>query len=199
MHYPEHLKKTIEYFRKFPGVGPKSAERFAFQLLNWSSDEIRQFSAILGDVPLRVVYCEECGALSEVGEECRFCDEERRSGNLICVVASPRDLLAIEETGQFRGFYHVVSGTISPLEGRGPEIVRFDELKGRIEKLGIEEVIIALDATLEGDATALWLKEQLEGLGTRVSRLAFGVPMGSALDYVDGGTLGQALVGRTRF
>jgi recombination protein RecR len=198
MQYPDHLKKVIELLRKFPGVGTKSAERLAFHLLDWTPHEIEQFARTIGEIPVKIGHCNDCGALKESDQPCRYCNENRGGGQL-CVVASSKDLLAIEETGQFNGVYHVVAGTISPLEGRGPEAVRFERLDRRIESLKIKEVIIALDATLEGDATALWLKRALEGRGVKVTRLAFGVPMGSSLDYVDGGTLAQALCGRTNF
>jgi len=181
--------------RRLPGVGPKTAERYAFQMLSWTPSQLEEFGRSVSTLPEQVTSCSECGAL--IGSPpCPFCDPKLRDGQTICVVATPRDLYALEETRQYRGYYHVLDGLLSPLHDRGPEVVRSEKLRERIDRLQIEEVIIALDSTLEGDATALYLQDELAPLGCEVTRLAFGLPMGSPLDYVDGGTLTRALVGR---
>jgi recombination protein RecR len=130
---------------------------------------------------------------------CSFCHSEKREPSQLCIVATPRDAYSLEETGSYRGYYHVLGGLLSPIEGKTPEHLNLDRLKKRITTLQIKEIIIALDSTLEGDTTSLFLKEQIQGWGLPVSRLAFGIPIGSSLDFVDGGTLARAMTGRQSF
>jgi recombination protein RecR len=198
MHYPIELAAVMAFFKKFPGVGSKTAERLAFQLLGWSEDDVRGFSEQLRDLKEKIKHCTVCQCLLD-GETCRFCDHERRDPSLLCVVATARDVYSLEQTHTYKGLYHVIGGLLSPLDGRSPSHLFLDPLKKRVIELSIKEVIIALDSTLEGDTTALYIKEQLEPLGTTVSRLAFGIPIGSSLDFVDGGTLSRALTGRQHF
>lgn len=198
MKYPIHLLKLIDVLKKLPGVGNKSAERFAFEILNWSDDALNQMAQVIGSTKTHLQYCEQCGCLIGI-DDCPFCAASRHSHQAICVVAQARDVFAIEGTHEFRGMYHVLGSLLSPMTGIGPEKLRFSTLKERILEHHITEVVIALDSTLEGDATALFLKQQLEPLNVRVSRLAFGLPMGSSLDYVDGGTLARALAARGQF
>ena len=193
MPYPTHLEKLIHTFQRLPGVGRKSAERFAFHLLTWDEAHRGEMAQVVTEIKDKLSHCTSCGCL--VGEEeCVYC---KRSTSTLCVVASPRDVFSIEEAGEFRGSYHVLGGTLSPLEGRGPEQLTIDQLIHRVSNGKIEEIIIALDSTLEGDATALFLQNALASHPVTLSRLAFGIPMGSSLDFVDGGTLARAFSGRS--
>ncbi len=198
MRYPTHLLKVIEVLKRLPGVGSKSAERFAFQLLTWKEEHLAEMAQVLMGIPQKLKHCPECGSL--IGEEaCPFCHESRLSAGTLCVIASPRDVFAIEETREYRGLYHVLGGLLSPLDGIGPEKLNIHKLRQRLHRLQLGEVVIALDSTLEGDTTALYLKRELDPLGVHISRLAFGLPMGSSLDFVDGGTLARALSARAKF
>lgn len=197
--YPSHLLKLIDTLKKLPGVGSKSAERFAFHMLNWNEEQLNEMGEIIKSVPELLQYCDECGCLAESRQECLFCSPSRTMTQTICIIASPRDAFAVEETREYKGLYHVLGGTLSPMDGFGPEKLQLNKLKNRIRAKQISEVIIALDSTVEGDATSLYLKQELESLQIQVSRLAFGLPMGSSLDYVDGGTLARAFMGRGRF
>lgn len=198
MKYPLHFIKLIDIFRKLPGVGSKSAERFAFELLNWPEESLRQMADVISGTTCQIRHCGQCGSLTGI-EDCPFCHETRHRQQAICVVGVPRDVFAIEATREYHGLYHVLGSLLSPLRGIGPEHLCLEKLKVRIATLEIKEVVIALDSTLEGDATALFLKQQLEPLRVRTSRLAFGIPMGSSFDYVDGGTLARALAARNHF
>jgi recombination protein RecR len=195
MQLPSSLQTLISCLKRLPGVGQRTAERFAFQLLQWPADQQQKLAEALGQLHCSVQHCSACGCLSE-HPLCEICSSPSRSRTMLCVVAQPRDVFAFEQTRAFDGLYHCLGGLLSPMERRGPESIGMDRLKQRLEVLGVQEVILALDTTLEGDATALFLKRELEAVGCRVSRLAFGLPMGSALEYVDGGTLSRALAGR---
>lgn len=197
MNYPIHLIKLIESLKKLPGVGSKSAERFAFELLKWKDADTAHFASLIQEIPHQLKTCSECGALQ--GETCNFCKSTRYDPKKLCILASPRDVYAIEGTREFKGHYHVLGALISPLEGIGPECLHLENLLQRIEILGIEEIVIALDSTIEGDATALYLKKHLSDLPLQITRLAFGMPMGSSIDFVDGGTLARAFSGRFSF
>jgi recombination protein RecR len=198
MRYPLHLLKLINVLKKLPGVGNKSAERFAFQLLHWKPEHLKEMSDIISQLPYKLSHCTDCHCL--IGETaCPFCDETRQTSGNICIIASSRDAFAIEETCEYHGMYHVLGALLSPLEGVGPEKLQLQKLTHRIKTHQIKEVLIALDSTLEGDATSLYIKRELESLGLHISRLAFGLPMGSSLDYVDGGTLARALSGRAKY
>lgn len=193
--YPPHLLKLIECLKKLPGVGGKSAERFAFHFLSWHPSHLQEFAALLDKLPQELISCTTCGCLRDQ-THCRFCNKE---GKKLCVIASAKDAFAIDATHEYHGLYHVLGGLISPMDDIGPESLGIDQLLDRIQQNNIEEVIIALDSTVEGDATALYLKSRLETLPLKISRLAFGIPMGSSIDYVDGGTLARAFSGRACF
>ena len=198
MRYPEHLLKLIQVLKRLPGVGNKSAERFAFHLLTWPEEHLCEFGTLVSAAKNNLQHCELCGCL--IGDEgCFFCHASQRDPSIMCVIASPRDVFSIEETQEYEGLYHVLGGVLSPLERKGPEHLSIAKLKERLVSLKVKEVVIALDSTLEGDATALFLKKELANYSVHISRLAFGLPMGSALDYVDGGTLARALSGRGHF
>ena len=198
MRYPEHLLKLIAVLKKLPGIGNKSAERFAFHLLDWPEEKLEEMGKIIAHIKKNLNCCSDCGALIE-GIPCPFCDLSRRHSQAICIVASSKDVYSIEETRDYKGLYHVLGGVLSPLQGRLPPTRSLEKLKKRILSFGVEEVILAFDSTLEGDATALFLKKELENLSVTLTRLAFGLPMGSSFDYIDGGTLQRALSGRRSF
>lgn len=196
--YPISLQQLIAYLKKLPGVGTKTAERFAFHLLSWPPSELASFSTLVSNLRNSIVQCSECQCLME-NNLCPFCADTLRDRSQICIITSPKDAYAIEETRFFKGLYHVLGTLLSPIEGRSIEHLNLELLKKRIEAHPIKEVIIALDSTLEGDTTSLYLKEYLLKWGLSVSRLAFGLPLGSSLDFVDGGTLARALIGRQSF
>ena len=198
MKYPTHLLKLIDSLRRLPGVGMKSAERFAFEMIDWKKERLAEMAEIIRELPNKLTHCNECGSLAE-SILCPLCAPGARRENTLCIVAMPRDVFAIEATHEYRGLYHVLGALLSPMDQIGPERIDLDKLKNRIVAKEIRELIIALDSTLEGDATALYLKQELEPLNLSISRLAFGLPMGSSLDYVDGGTLARALSARGRF
>jgi recombination protein RecR len=197
-NYPPHLQSLIAAFKKLPGVGSKSAERYAFHLLDWDRQELGILGGLIQTTLDHISLCQECGCL-ENERGCPFCAEDRAAHKKLCVIASPKEAYAMESTHSFYGVYHVLGGLISPLENKGPETLSFAPLIRRIQALQIEEVVLALDSTVEGDATALYLKRELAPLNLSISRLAFGLPMGSPLDYVDGGTLARAFQGRNQF
>ncbi len=196
--YPPHLLKLMEFLKKLPGVGNKSAERYAFQIVDWQPDELACFAKALSLTKELLQNCGECGCLTQENA-CPFCDAKSRSSETLCVVGHYKDVYAIEETREYKGLYHVLGSLLSPLEGRNPDRLNIQKIKKRVIDLEVKEIVIAIDATLEGDATSLYLKQELEDLEVQISRLALGLPMGSSLDYVDGGTLARALAGRRDF
>lgn len=198
MQYPSHLLKVINVLKRLPGVGTKSAERFAFHMLGWPSEYLHEMAHALKEIPEKLKQCNECGCLKDE-HGCYFCTEERKRSGFICIISSPKEAFSIETTGEYKGLYHVLGGLLSPLDGIGPDKLSIAQLKSRITSFKIQEVVIALDSTLEGDATALYLKQELEPLHVATYRLAFGLPMGSPIDYVDGGTLARAFSARSKF
>ncbi len=193
--YPLALQQLISSLKMLPGVGSKTAERFAFHLLTWPNEMLEKLGEHVTSVKEKIGTCPQCHCLKDQAA-CDFCDNSRRNSSLLCIISSPKDAYAIEETHVYNGLYHVLGGLLSPLDGRTLQELNLPHLLKRIATLQIREVIVALDSTLEGDATALYLKEQLSKLDIPVSRLALGLPMGSPLEYVDGGTLSRALTGR---
>jgi recombination protein RecR len=198
MRYPLHLRKLIEHFKKLPGVGSKSAERFAFQLLTWKDTDRQEFANLISQSISSLADCKECGSLCE-NENCLMCNDKERDSKIICVVVSQKEVFSFEETGQFKGLYHVLGSLFSPLQGRALSQDKILKLKERIVSKGVSEVIIAIDATLEGDATALYIKENIQDLPVKISRIAFGLPQNCSLEFVDGSTLSSALKGRLIF
>lgn len=184
--------------KKFPGVGGRTAERYAFQVLNWSPSELKEMAHLLENMREYLTKCDCCGCLKEAAKHCMFCEDSRRDPSILCIIASPREAYAIDETRQYMGLFHVL-GVLSPMEGRGPDLLALEKLKKRVIDLSIKEVIIALDSTLEGDTTAHYLRQELGPLSVHVSRLAMGLPMGSSLEFIDGSTLAQAFSGRRTF
>lgn len=167
-------------------------------MIGWPGGKLAEMADIIKTTPESLKFCGECGTLSD-GDSCSYCLPQALRTNTLCIVAMPRDVFAIESTHEYKGLYHVLGALLSPMDRVGPDQIDTTTLKHRIAKRGITEVIIALDSTLEGDATALYLKQELDGMGLQISRLAFGLPMGSSLDYVDGGTLARALSARSSF
>ncbi|MBM3207993.1 MAG: recombination protein RecR [Chlamydiae bacterium] len=196
--YPSTLNTLIALFKKIPGVGFKTAERYAFHLLQWNENQLQEFSRITSLLKIKIQPCAECGCLTE-DEECSFCNPSCRDPHTICIISSAKDVYPIEETHVYKGMYHVIGGLLSPLDGKTPQDLQVEKIKLRIEKHGTKDIILALDSTLEGDATALFLREQMQHWGVTISRPAMGMPMGSSLDFVDGGTLAKALLGRQTF
>lgn len=198
MKYPLQVIKLIDVLKKLPGVGNRSAERFAFQMIQWKKSELASMAETISATADQLRLCSECGCLAD-DAPCRFCDESRLAAGIICVIASLRDAFIIEGTREFKGCYHVIGGLLSPIDGHGPERLSIEKLRKRISSTNAKELVIALDSTLEGDATALFLKSTLSDLPIQISRLAFGMPLGSSLDYVDGGTLARAFSSRSTY
>ncbi len=198
MSFSPLVEKLMTSLRVLPGVGPKTAQRMAMHLLERDRDGGRRLAGVLNEAIERVGYCRRCRTLTEE-EICALCESARRDDTLLCVVESPADQLAIEEAGGFRGRYFVLHGHLSPLDGIGPEDIGLDQLEARVAEGGIEEVILATNPTVEGEATAHYIAAQLAPHGVGLSRLAYGVPMGGELEYVDGGTLSRAFNGRLPF
>jgi len=195
MYFTRPLAKLIEEFQKFPGVGPKSAQRMAFHVLDMTPESVQELAGAILDAREKVKHCSHCFNLS-AQDPCEICTNERRDKQIICVVAEAKDLIALERTHEYKGQYHVLTGLISPLEGKGPEQLSIRELVNRVGTESTREVILAINPTVEGDATVLYLSHLLKPLGTKVSRIAFGLPFGSDLEYADDMTLTKALEGR---
>ena len=193
--YTESIEKLIERLMKFPGIGRRSAERMITYILDAPRDEIQGLLDALSKVKENVRFCRICNNLSEQ-ELCRICQDNRRRKDIVCVVEKPSDVSAMEKTGSFNGVYHVLLGSISPLEGKGPSDLKIDSLMRRIKEDNIKEVIIATDADTEGETTALYLAKLIKPLGVQLMRLGIGIPMGSSLEYADTTTLSKALESR---
>ncbi|HEY7723178.1 MAG TPA: recombination mediator RecR [Pedococcus sp.] len=193
--YEGVVQDLIDELGRLPGVGPKSAQRIAFHLLQADPADVRRLVSALVEVKEKVRFCATCGNVAE-GEQCRICADPRRDGTSICVVEEPKDVVAIERTREFRGRYHVLGGAISPIEGVGPDDLRIKELMTRLASGEVTEIIIATDPNLEGEATASYLARFLRPMGLKVTRLASGLPVGGDLEYADEVTLGRAFEGR---
>ena len=196
--YEGIIQDLIDELGRLPGVGPKSAQRIAFHIIQSDRVDVTRLSEILKTVKERVKFCTTCGNISEE-ELCRICKDPRRDNSSICVVEESKDVLAIEKTREFKGKYHVLGGAISPIDGIGPENLRIKELMTRLAQTQINEVIIATDPNLEGEATATYLTRLIRPLGVKVSRLASGLPVGGDLEYADEITLGRAFEGRRSY
>ena len=193
--YEGVIQELIDELSRLPGVGPKSAQRIAFHLLQTEDDQAKTLAQVLLEVKERVRFCEICGNVAEE-VQCNICRDPRRTKTAICVVEESKDVQAIERTREFRGTYHVLGGAISPIEGIGPDNLRIKELMERLGNPEIQEIIIATDPNLEGEATATYLTRMLSPLGITISRLASGLPVGGDLEYADEVTLGRAFEGR---
>lgn len=194
---PETLSRLISQLNKLPGIGPRSAERIALYLIHSDLNEVKQLAESIISARERVRYCSICGGLTE-NDPCLICSDARRDGSLICVVEKPVDIISIEKTGIFKGKYHVLGGKISPLSGVEPEDLRISELENRIKSEDVKEIILALGADVEGDATSFYIAKRLSDRGVVVSRIAHGIPAGSGLEFTDQITLSRALEGRRK-
>jgi len=192
---PPSLQELVEQLKKLPGIGGKSATRLAFHVLRTPREEAERLCQAIRDVKDRVTYCNICNNITDV-DPCTLCNDQGRDHKIICVVEEPQNVSVVDRTGGFKGVYHVLMGAISPLQGVGPDDLKIKGLLSRIAGGGVEEVILATNPTVEGEATAIYLARLLKPLGLRVTRIATGIPVGSDLDYADDLSVGKALDGR---
>lgn len=193
--YAEPIARLLEELERLPGVGPKSAQRLAFHILKGSDDAAQRLAESIVEVRRRIHFCPTCFNFA-AADLCEFCADPGRDRTVICVVEEPRDVVAIERTGEFRGLYHVLQGAISPIDGVGPDELKIRELVGRLEDGSVTEIVVATNPNVEGETTALYLARLLKPLGLRVTRIASGLPVGGDLEYADEVTLGRALEAR---
>ena len=202
MLYPAPLARLVQELSRLPGIGEKSAARLAFHMLRTDKDDVLRLAESIGRLRQEMGLCRLCFGFSEIGAEnhdgalCGVCRKHDRESDKICVVEEPADLIAVEKSQEYRGLYHVLHGTISPLDGVGPDALRIKELLERLRDNAIKEVIVATNPTMNGEATALYLSKVIKPLGVSVTRIARGLPMGGDLEYTDAVTLGKALEGR---
>ena len=197
MAYPSVLSDLINSFKKLPGVGEKSAERLALSILDFTEDEVKDFASELVNSRKNLHQCEVCGHITE-NDKCDICSNESRDHNIICVLEDYKSVFAFERAGNYNGVYHVLNGLISPIDGVNPEDINIASLVSRVEKLEHPEIIIALKSTIEGETTTLYLKKIFEGKNVEISRLSYGIPMGTEIDYLDEITLDRALSDRKK-
>lgn len=194
-YYPGPLSRLIGELTKLPGIGPKTAQRLAFHLLQLPVDEVKKLAEAIVSSKEKIFFCSVCSNLTDV-DPCVVCRDESRDRTILCVVEEPRDVIAIEKTREFKGLYHVLQGRISPLDGIGPDQLRIKELLNRLQNEKVRELVLATNPNLEGEATAMYLARLIKPLGIRVTRLAHGLPVGGDLEYADEVTLGKAFEGR---
>jgi len=194
-YYPEPVARLIDALQRLPGIGPRTAQRLTFFLLKRPAEEVRELAESLLSVKLNITHCGRCFNVTDT-DPCRICVDPARDSRLLCIVEEPNDLLAMERTGEFRGRYHVLLGALSPLDGIGPEDLKVRELFQRLDGEPVEEIILATNPNVEGEATAIYLAKLLKPLGVRLTRIARGLPVGGDLEYADRVTLSKALEGR---
>jgi recombination protein RecR len=195
MSQPEPLTRLIEHLQRLPGIGRKSAQRLAFHVMKSPREDAERLAEALRDVKDKVLYCSTCNNVTDA-DPCPICTDDARDGRVICVVEEPTNVLAIERSRDFNGRYHVLMGALSPLQGIGPDDLRIKGLLTRVDAGGVEEIILATNPNVEGEATAIYLARLLKPLGVRVTRIAMGVPVGSDLEYADDITMHKAIEGR---
>ncbi|WP_134702237.1 recombination mediator RecR [Ammoniphilus sp. YIM 78166] len=195
MYYPEPIAKLIEGFSKLPGIGPKTATRLAFFVLTMKEDDCMDLAKALVNAKRNLLYCSHCQNITDV-DPCYICSDKSREASCICVVQDPKDVIAMEKTKEFRGKYHVLHGAISPMEGIGPEDIRLPELLNRLKDDQVQELILATNPNIEGEATAMYISRLIKPFGIKVTRIAHGLPVGGDLEYADEVTLTKALEGR---
>lgn len=195
---PEPLTLLVEQLQRLPGIGAKSAQRLAFHVLRTPREDVERLATALLDVKDKVTYCSVCHNITDA-DPCAFCTSSSRDPKVICVVEEPQNVSVVEKTGGFRGGYHVLMGVLSPLQGIGPDDLKIKSLLARVAGGTVEEVIVATNPTVEGEATALYLARLLKPLGVRVTRIAMGIPVGSDLEYADEITMSRAMEGRREF
>lgn len=193
--YSEPIARLIEEFEKLPGIGHKTAQRLAFYILNAPKEDVENLAQAIINARTKIRYCSICFNMSD-SELCPICSNPKRDLSIICVVEDPKDVVAMEKTREYKGVYHVLHGAISPIDGIGPDDIKIKELLERIKSGGIEEVILATNPNIEGEATAIYLSKLLKPLGVKVTRIAHGIPVGGNLEYADEVTLSKALEGR---
>jgi recombination protein RecR len=195
MHYPEPISKLIDSFMKLPGIGPKTAVRLAFFVLTMKEDTVLDFAKALVNAKRNVSYCSQCGHITD-RDPCYICEDNRRDRSTICVVQDPKDVIAMEKMKEYNGLYHVLHGAISPMDGIGPEDIKIAELIKRLQDNTVQEVILATNPNIEGEATAMYISRLIKPTGIKITRIAHGLPVGGDLEYADEVTLSKALEGR---
>lgn len=195
MYYPEPISKLIDSFTKLPGIGPKTAVRLAFFVLNMKEDDVLDFAKSLVSAKRELTHCTVCGNITDM-DPCQICQDETRDSTLICVVQDPKDVIAMEKMRDFSGRYHVLHGAISPMDGIGPEDINVPSLLNRLKDEEVEELILATNPNIEGEATAMYISRLVKPAGIKITRIAHGLPMGGDLEYADEVTLSKALEGR---
>ena len=197
MNYPESLYNLINSLKKLPSIGEKSAERLAFAIMNMEDEDINLFSSSILDVKSKIKKCSICGNITE-SEKCNICTNEERDDSIICVVEDSKNIITLEKMGSYNGKYHVLNGLISPMNGKGPNDIEIASLVNKVKNNEIKEVIIAISPTLEGETTALYISKLLESTNVIVSKIAYGIPMGADMEYLDPMTLSMALNNRNK-
>lgn len=195
MHYPEPIARLIDSFMKLPGIGPKTAGRLAFFVLSMKEDTVLDFAKALVDAKRNLRFCSVCGHITDV-DPCHICQDQSRNRSLICVVQDPKDVIAMEKMRDYNGLYHVLHGAISPMDGIGPEDINVPDLLKRLQDEEVEELILATNPTIEGEATAMYISRLVKPSGIKTTRIAHGLPVGGDLEYADEVTLSKALEGR---
>lgn len=195
MHYPEPISKLIDSFMKLPGIGPKTAGRLAFFVLGMKEDTVLEFAKALVDAKRNLRFCSTCGHITDI-DPCHICQDTRRDRSQICVVQDPKDVIAMEKMRDYQGLYHVLHGAISPMDGVGPEDINVPSLLTRLQDEEVEELILATNPTIEGEATAMYISRLVRPSGIMTTRIAHGLPVGGDLEYADEVTLSRALEGR---
>ncbi|WP_413364222.1 recombination mediator RecR [Lysinibacillus sp. 3P01SB] len=195
MHYPEPISRLIDSFMKLPGIGPKTAARLAFFVLTMKEDTVSNFAKALIDAKRNLMYCSQCGHITDI-DPCRICQDKQRDHSMICVVQDPKDVIAMEKMRDYQGLYHVLHGAISPMDGVGPEDINVASLLTRLHDERVQELILATNPTIEGEATAMYISRLVKPSGIRTTRIAHGLPVGGDLEYADEVTLSKALEGR---
>jgi recombination protein RecR len=195
LYYAEPVARLIEELGKLPGIGPKTAQRLAFYILNNDPAEARELAKVIIDAREKVGYCSICSNLTDI-DPCQLCCDDNRNKSILCVVEEPRDVVAIERTREYKGLYHVLQGSISPMDGIGPDQLKIKELLARLQNAEVKEMIVATNPNVEGEATAMYLARLIKPLGVKVTRIAHGLPVGGDLEYADEVTLLKAFEGR---
>lgn len=195
VYYPEPISKLIDSFTKLPGIGPKTAVRLAFFVLNMKEDDVLDFAQALISAKRELTYCDVCGNITDQ-ERCSICQDQSRDQSVICVVQDPKDVIAMEKMREFNGQYHILNGAISPIDGIGPEDINVPSLLDRLKDEQVKELILATNPNVEGEATAMYISRLIKPSGIKITRIAHGLPMGGDLEYADEVTLSKALEGR---
>ncbi|MBC9873841.1 recombination mediator RecR [Macrococcoides bohemicum] len=196
MHYPAPISKLIDSFMKLPGIGPKTASRLAFHVLDMKEDDVMNFAKALVDVKRELTYCSVCGHITDT-DPCYICSDTTRDRSMICVVEETKDVIAMEKMREYKGMYHVLHGAISPMEGVGPEDINIPSLLTRLKDEEVTELILATNPNIEGESTAMYISRLVKPIGIKTTRLAHGLPVGGDLEYADEVTLSKAISGRT--